>query len=104
MSVWDELQRMPGAGRFSLQNFVALRAAALLGTHLGPDYDVIIDGRLVSVAAYVPMFSPRDPPTDERIWAAVESAAQRFVTENGRVRSSLTIASLPFIFRPVKDE
>jgi hypothetical protein len=76
---------MPDAGRFSLQNFVALRVAALLGTHLGPDYDVIIDGRLVSVAAYVPMFLPHDPPTDQRIWAAVESAAQRFVTDRQRM-------------------
>lgn len=79
MTIWEN---KTDYGRGMVQMFVAKRAASLLRTHLGPDYDVVLDGRLVSASSYIPQFDPRKPPSDEDFWKAIDAAAERFAHDH----------------------
>ena len=78
MTIWRERQGRHDGGFFAAHALVAHRAAQLLRTRTGADNDVVLDGRLVSVAPFVPRFDPCDPPTDEQLDAAIENAARQF--------------------------
>lgn len=84
MSLWDELLRQPARGRFALQRWIASECAKIMRTRAGPDDDVVINGRLVSVSSRVPIWDSTHPPTDAQVLDAVRDAAVDFAREHGQ--------------------